>query len=87
MRISEVAKARKRGAAQGPDVLSVTEAIDKWLDISEKEGRDGRDPISTNMLIPYECRGHRGDRDFGLYPDGSRLRDTRCPGSVDNKLN
>lgn len=52
----EDAKARKRGAARGSKVLSVTEAITKWLDISEKEGRDGRAPVSQATLEQYEYR-------------------------------
>lgn len=36
--------------------VSVPEAIDLWLDICEKEGRDGREPVSKATHEQYEYR-------------------------------
>lgn len=38
------------------DIKNVSQAIDRWLDICEKEGRDGRDPVTTYTLKTYRYR-------------------------------
>jgi integrase len=38
------------------DIRTVHQAIDRWLDICEKEGRDGRDPVTTYTLKSYRYR-------------------------------
>lgn len=38
------------------DIRTVPQAIDRWLDICEKEGRDGRDPVTTYTLKSYRYR-------------------------------
>lgn len=37
----KVASTRSRGG-----IVTVAEGIEKWLEICEKEGRDGRDPVT-----------------------------------------
>ncbi|MEW8049693.1 MAG: tyrosine-type recombinase/integrase [Candidatus Thiodiazotropha endolucinida] len=52
----EDSKARKKNAALRSGIGSVSSAIDKWLDICEREGRDGRDPVSPATLEQYIYR-------------------------------
>lgn len=37
-------------------IRSVDQAIDRWLDICQKEGRDGRDPVTAYTYKTYERR-------------------------------
>jgi integrase len=37
-------------------VRTIPQAIDRWLDICEKEGRDGRDPVTAYTLATYGRR-------------------------------
>src|SRR5262249_34142589 len=55
---SEDAHARRRAGARSAEVRTVAQAVDKWLDICSKEGRDGRDPIT---LHTKKCYGYRAD--------------------------
>lgn len=36
--------------------ISVPDAIEKWRNICEKVGRDGREPVEQMTLVEYECR-------------------------------
>ncbi|MEQ8694496.1 MAG: site-specific integrase [Gammaproteobacteria bacterium] len=36
--------------------MSVSEGLKKWLEVCEKEGRDGRDPVTSYTLKIYEYR-------------------------------
>ena len=38
------------------DIVTVAEGMQKWLDVCEKEGRDGRDPVTQYTLKNYEWR-------------------------------
>lgn len=49
----EDAATRAASASARGDSLSVAEAIDTWLAVCEKEGRDGRAPVSTATLNYY----------------------------------
>lgn len=51
----EDAAARKRACADGA-VQTVAEGVQKWLDICEKEGRGGRDPVTAYTLKTYRYR-------------------------------
>ncbi len=42
--------------SQQGDVLSVNEAVQAWLDICEKEGLNGREPVTQYSLENYEYR-------------------------------
>jgi integrase len=62
--------ARKGHAARSADIRTVAEGVQKWLDICEKEGRNGRDPVTTYTLKNYEWRGeiiNAHDWDKGLH--------------------
>lgn len=52
----ESGKAQKAKAHQHQTIRSVAEGIDKWLDVCEKEGRGGRDPVTTYTLKTYRYR-------------------------------
>ena len=39
-----------------PSIGTVNQAIQKWLEICEKEGRDGRDPVTSYTVKSYEYR-------------------------------
>lgn len=52
----ESGKARANGSAAHGSIKAVSEAIDKWLDICEKEGRADREPVSPGTLEHYRWR-------------------------------
>src|SRR5687768_3145374 len=43
-------------AALGKKTLSVKEAVKKWLEICEKEGLNGREPVTAYTLENYKYR-------------------------------
>ena len=47
---------RKRGHARSGDVGTVAEATDMWLRICEKEGLNGREPVTNYTYENYEYR-------------------------------
>src|ERR1700730_7111677 len=47
---------RKKGHARSGDVGTVTEATDMWLRICEKEGLNGREPVTNYTYGNYEYR-------------------------------
>lgn len=47
---------KRRSAVRSSEVRTIDAAITKWLDICEKEGRDGRDPVTTYTHKNYEYR-------------------------------
>lgn len=49
----EDARSRSEHHAEREDRVSVAEAIDRWLGVCEKEGRDGRAPVSAATLKYY----------------------------------
>jgi integrase len=52
----EDSKSRQHSAPHSSGVRTVEHAIDKWLEICEKEGRDGRDAVSQATLEQYKYR-------------------------------
>ena len=52
----EDSRARQHIAPHSSGVRTVEHAIDKWLEICEKEGRDGRDAVSQATLEQYKYR-------------------------------
>ncbi|ODT65014.1 MAG: integrase [Pelagibacterium sp. SCN 63-23] len=50
-----VAEARASGAAR-PAIRTVAQGLQKWLDVCEKEGRSGRDPVTGYTLKTYRYR-------------------------------
>ena len=45
-----------RTAPKRADILTVAQGVQKWLDICEKEGRNGREPVTRYTLDNYEYR-------------------------------
>lgn len=52
----ENAGARKRAAPSHTEIVEVAQAVEKWLDICEKEGRNGREPVTKYTLENYRYR-------------------------------
>src|SRR5262245_13147615 len=52
----EDGEAKRRSGARSSEIRTVDAAITKWLDICEKEGRDGRDPVTKYTHKNYEYR-------------------------------
>jgi integrase len=46
----------KHAAPLAPDIVTVAEGVQKWLDICEKEGRNGREPVTRYTLVNYRYR-------------------------------
>ena len=46
----------KHAAPLAPDIVTVAEGVQKWLDICEKEGRNGREPVTKYTLENYKYR-------------------------------
>lgn len=52
----EDSKAKKRAGRRSSEIVTVAQAVDKWLDICSTEGRDGRDPVTAGTRTIYEYR-------------------------------
>src|SRR5262245_28729003 len=52
----EDGSARARAQRNHSEVVTVEEGVQKWLDICEKEGRNGREPVTRYTLDNYEYR-------------------------------
>jgi integrase len=51
----ESGEAKKVGSTRSRDgILTVADGIEKWLEVCEKEGRDGRDPVTDFTLKGYQ---------------------------------
>lgn len=75
----EDGQARKNPAARPSDVRTVDAAISKWLDVCEKEGRDGRDPVTsfTHKIYHYRAEIMRA------YPWPMELQELRTPDVIE----
>lgn len=49
--------ARERVSPRSIESVGVNDAVDRWLDICEKEGRNGREPVTKYTLQNYRYRG------------------------------
>lgn len=52
----EDSRARDTSRPISADVKTIGQGLQKWLDICEKEGRNGRDPVTRYTLKTYEYR-------------------------------
>lgn len=48
--------AQKKTAARSAEIRTVSQGLQQWLDVCEKEGRHGRDPVTRDTLKHYEWR-------------------------------
>ncbi len=53
---SEDSAAKQRAGRRRSEIVTVEQGVQKWLDICEKEGRDGREPVTRYTLDNYEYR-------------------------------
>ena len=49
-------KASGRATASHPEIKTMAEAINRWLKICEKEGLNGREPVTAYTFKNYEYR-------------------------------
>src|SRR5581483_8650099 len=56
-------------------IVTVSDGVRKWLDVCEKEGRDGRDPVTAFTLKGYKYRGEI----ITSYPWTKPLRELTSP--------
>ena len=53
----ESGETKKAGSTRsGGGIVTVADGIEKWLEVCEKEGRDGRDPVTDFTLKGYKYR-------------------------------
>jgi integrase len=52
----EGGETKKLRAAASSDIKTIEQGLQKWLDVCEKEGRNGRDPITKDTLANYQWR-------------------------------
>jgi integrase len=53
----ESGQTKKDGPARsGRSIVTVADGVEKWLEVCEKEGRDGRDPVTDFTLKGYQYR-------------------------------
>jgi integrase len=76
----ESGQAKSAGAARASgDIVTVGDGVRKWLEVCEKEGRHGRDPVTAFTLRGYEYRA----RVINLYPWPKPLRDLTAPDVIE----
>lgn len=66
---------RRHAAPLAAEITAVAEGVQKWLDICEKEGRNGREPVTKYTLANYQYRADIMKR----YPWDKELRDLTKP--------
>ena len=52
----EDSKGRTRNTPYSTQISTVEDGLQKWLEVCEKEGRDGRDPVANYTLKIYQYR-------------------------------
>lgn len=70
---------QKPHISRGSEIRTVEQAVDKWLDVCEKEGRDGRDPVTAYTMVGYR---HRAEI-IKSYPWDKRLHDLTAPDVIE----
>jgi integrase len=75
----EDAGARSANAAPNADIRTVEHAVQKWLNICEKEGRNGREPVTRYTLDNYEYRAEI----IKKYAWGKELRELVKPDVIE----
>jgi integrase len=75
----EDSRGRSTVGSRGSEITTVQEAVQKWLDVCEKEGRDGRDPVTAYTLKGYR---HRADI-INAYSWGKPLHELTAPDVIE----
>lgn len=52
----ESGETKKKTSSRSGNIQSVSQGLQLWLDVCEKEGRNGRDPVTKDTLKHYEWR-------------------------------
>ena len=75
----EDAQSHQRTGPLSKEINTVAQGMQKWLDVCEKEGRDGKDPVTDYTLKNYEWR-----RDHIIkYPWSKELHELTSPDIVE----
>jgi integrase len=76
----ESGEAKKTGPVRADGgIVTVADGIEKWLEVCEKEGRDGRDPVTDFRLKGYKYRA----RIVKLYPWKKGLQELTAPDIIE----
>jgi integrase len=75
----ESGETKKTGPARGDGIVTVADGIEKWLEVCEKEGRDGRDPVTDFTLKGYKYRA----RIINSFSWEKRLQELTAPDIVE----
>ena len=75
----ESGKAQQALDAYNPAIQTVADGVQKWLDVCEKEGRGGRDPVTGYTLKSYRYRAGI----INLYPWPKPLQELQAPDVVE----
>src|ERR1700690_4216563 len=77
----ESGETKKNGSVRsaGGDIVTVADGLDKWLEVCEKEGRDGRDPVTAFTLKGYKYRA----RIISEYPWNKALSELTAPDVIE----
>ena len=79
----EDARARSTKTPLSAEIRSVAQGVQKWLDICEKEGRNGREPVTRYTLDNYEYRAEIMKR-YAWDKDLHELTKPDCKGRRQN---
>ncbi|MGA8612949.1 MAG: site-specific integrase, partial [Xanthobacteraceae bacterium] len=63
----------------GGHIITVADGLNKWLEVCEKEGRDGRDPVTAFTLKGYKYRA----RIISEYPWNKTLHELTAPDVIE----
>jgi len=74
----ESGKARHEDGISDPSIRTVPQAIDRWLEICEKEGTDGNEPVTQFTLKQYKYYAEF----MRSYPWEKNLADLQAPDIV-----
>jgi integrase len=76
----ESGEAKTMGSVRpGTSIVTVNDGISKWLEVCEKEGRDGRDPVTAFTLKGYKYRA----RIINQYPWPENLHELTAPDIIE----
>lgn len=74
----ENASARRDSRPFSAEIRTVEQAIDKWIEICAREGRDGRDPVTPYTLETYQYRADM----MKAFSWGKALHEVQAPDIV-----
>jgi integrase len=75
----ESGETKKTGPTRGGGIVTVADGVEKWLEVCENEGRDGRDPVTDFTLKGYKYRA----RIINSYAWEKSLQELTAPDIVE----